>query len=324
MSLAARYVWAYLPCHADREGRLRDSSFFLRSQIFPGEAIDMEAVLRELSEARHIIRYKADGRSYIQIRSFARHQSPHKNEKTSDIPPPNEGLAELPEDAGGCLECVVSEPTKLGNARSCSDPDPVSPLPILSSQDQTRAESGNAKSWTAAQWQTKFGERWCAKYGGLAMGGGLGAARATGELSEQLAALPLADRLAAQGRSSAMFTDYLGSEKPDVVEARHPWAWFVTRFDGLRMPKLAVAPAKVTESFAQIADRTRREVAERTRASLHRDVAQTAETLTTCPVHLYGPREDRKCNKRCPMWEGAPIPSDPIRTIAESKGAAHG
>lgn len=85
-----------------------------------------------------------------------------------------------------------------------------------------------------------------------------------------------------------------------------------------------VAPVKSAESFAQRDDRTRREAAERTRASLHRDVARTAETLTTCPVHLYGPREDRKCNKRCPMWEGAPIPSDPIRTLAESKGAANG
>src|SRR5262245_22943420 len=86
MSLAARYAWAYLPCYADRDGRLRDSAFTLKASIFPGDNVDMEAVLSELAHARHIIRYVVDGRKYIQIRSFERHQRPHPREMPSEIP----------------------------------------------------------------------------------------------------------------------------------------------------------------------------------------------------------------------------------------------
>lgn len=78
------------------------------------------------------------------------------------------------------------------------------------------------------------------------------------------------------------------------------------------------------ENFAQRDARAAREAAERTQRSLDRDVANTAATLTTCPVHLYGPREDRKCNKRCPMWEGPSVPDSPTRTLAENKAVARG
>lgn len=86
----------------------------------------------------------------------------------------------------------------------------------------------------------------------------------------------------------------------------------------------AVVPeAAAPENFAQRDARLAREAGERTRRAIGRDVAHTAATLTTCPVHLYGPREDRKCNARCPMWEGTPPPVSPARALAESKGLSH-
>lgn len=82
--------------------------------------------------------------------------------------------------------------------------------------------------------------------------------------------------------------------------------------------------AAADETRPQRDARLSREAAERTQRSLDRDVANTAATLTTCPVHLYGPREDRKCNKRCPMWEGPTVPDSSIRTLAENKAVARG
>src|SRR5690349_9719375 len=90
MSLGARFVWAYLPCHADREGRLPDKPFGLKLDLMPMDDVDMNALLQELADRRHILRYVGtDGRKYIQIRNFARHQRPHKNETPSRIPAPN-------------------------------------------------------------------------------------------------------------------------------------------------------------------------------------------------------------------------------------------
>lgn len=88
LSLAARYAWAYLPCFADRAGRMKDAPFTLKHAIFPSDHVNMEALLGELEHARHIIRYQAEGGRWIQIRSFDKYQHPHVREAPSTIPPP--------------------------------------------------------------------------------------------------------------------------------------------------------------------------------------------------------------------------------------------
>jgi hypothetical protein len=87
LSIHARYVWAFLPCHADREGRLADKPFSLKLAILPVDEVDMDALLREIAAQGFIRRYTVGGRGYIQIRSFLRHQHPHRRECDSIIPP---------------------------------------------------------------------------------------------------------------------------------------------------------------------------------------------------------------------------------------------
>lgn len=145
MSMAARIVWAYLPCHADRSGRLRDSPFSLKLLILPNDNVDMDGILGELAERRHIVRYIGiDGRSYIQIRNFARYQKPHKNEAPSEIPA-NEGTTET-DIIASLREEYGTARVKVGIARAVSDPDPVSdpvsslsPSPVLSASGSGRA-----------------------------------------------------------------------------------------------------------------------------------------------------------------------------------------
>jgi hypothetical protein len=87
LSIYARYLWAYMPCHADREGRLKDSAFNLKLEVFPGEdEVDVEAMLAELASKKLIIRYEVGAKRYIQIRNFLRWQNPHKREPESAIP----------------------------------------------------------------------------------------------------------------------------------------------------------------------------------------------------------------------------------------------
>ena len=86
-SMAARLLFIGLWTVADRKGRLKDIPRRIGAEIFPYEDIDCETLLAELASSGFIVRYEVEGKRYIAIVSFLRHQAPHRNEKESEIPP---------------------------------------------------------------------------------------------------------------------------------------------------------------------------------------------------------------------------------------------
>lgn len=84
----ARLCFAGLWTLADREGRLEDRPKRIKAQLFPFDDLDVSPLLAELAEHRFIIRYEADGKSLIAIRTFAEHQHVHHREGVSKYPPP--------------------------------------------------------------------------------------------------------------------------------------------------------------------------------------------------------------------------------------------
>ena len=89
LSLAARLLFIGLWCLADREGRLEDRPKRIKAEIFPYENYDADNLLQELSDAGFILRYQAQGKPYISVINFTKHQSPHIKEKESTIPAPD-------------------------------------------------------------------------------------------------------------------------------------------------------------------------------------------------------------------------------------------
>ena len=90
MSLAARYLWAYLPCHADREGRMEERPLMLKGEVFPADSVDVAVLLTEMEERRFIVRYRgANGRRLIQIRNFRAYQRPDHRERQSILQAPD-------------------------------------------------------------------------------------------------------------------------------------------------------------------------------------------------------------------------------------------
>jgi len=85
----ARLFWMGMWCYADRKGRLEDKSVELGMKIMPYDLqkAKSETLMNELKKDGFIQRYKANGRSYIQIPNFEKHQRPHHTEKESVIPP---------------------------------------------------------------------------------------------------------------------------------------------------------------------------------------------------------------------------------------------
>lgn len=88
LSLAARMLFIGLWTLADREGRLEDRPKRIKADVFPYDDINVDHELGRLHEAGFIVRYEAEGRKYIQVVTFLRHQRPHHKEEPSTIPPP--------------------------------------------------------------------------------------------------------------------------------------------------------------------------------------------------------------------------------------------
>ena len=88
-----RLLFAGLWTQADRAGRLVDRPMRLKAQLFPYDALDLDAGLRALETAGLIVRYHADNRAIIAIPTFDRHQQPHLHEPPSRLPAPDENGA---------------------------------------------------------------------------------------------------------------------------------------------------------------------------------------------------------------------------------------
>ncbi len=262
MSIHARLVWAYLPCHADKEGRLRDKPFQLKLDILPLDDVNMDALLNEIAERGFILRYEADGRKYIQINRFLEYQNPHKREADSDIPPPEAD----PRPAQGQPKADPGEPksdpgpTKAGTGRavkdpvsdpeislSGSDPDPDPPEANPGSRKEPPARSSErANPPTAHDWLQAFGAAWCQRRGRVAYGGGASDAKASAELGDLLSAMPVDERLRDWERREAMFAEFFATADKATLGAGCIFAFFVPRFRGL-----VSAPARASPAMAE-------------------------------------------------------------------------
>lgn len=85
----AMLLFEGLWCHADREGRLEDRPARLKVQVLPYFEADCNSLLVSLVNAGFIERYEVEGRKYIQVLNFTKHQNPHVKEVASTIPAPD-------------------------------------------------------------------------------------------------------------------------------------------------------------------------------------------------------------------------------------------
>lgn len=83
-----RLLFIGLWCMADREGLLEDRPRKLKIEVFPCDDCDIDAMLEELQATGFIRRYEIEGRRYVQVVNFKKHQRPHNKEQASTIPAP--------------------------------------------------------------------------------------------------------------------------------------------------------------------------------------------------------------------------------------------
>lgn len=73
---------------ADRDGRLEDRPKRLKAAILPYDDVDVDEAIESLCITNNLIRYEVDGKGYLQVVNFTKHQSPHLRECSSTIPAP--------------------------------------------------------------------------------------------------------------------------------------------------------------------------------------------------------------------------------------------
>lgn len=91
LSAEAALFFIGLWTQADREGRIEDDMRRLKARIFPYRGVDCEALAVELHGRDMIRRYQEQGKCFIWIRNFTKHQRPHPKEPASVIPPCGNG-----------------------------------------------------------------------------------------------------------------------------------------------------------------------------------------------------------------------------------------
>jgi hypothetical protein len=130
----ARLLFAGLWCIADREGRLQDRPKQIKVEVLPGDNCDVDDLLQQLADAIDengeplILRYQVDGKRYIQIVNFSKHQDPHCKEKMSEIPAPVSDSTVQAPDLHGASTVQTPEQHPLIPDSLNLIPDPRNPL----------------------------------------------------------------------------------------------------------------------------------------------------------------------------------------------------
>ncbi|MFQ6309898.1 hypothetical protein [Lysobacter capsici] len=93
-----RLLFVGLWTMADREGRMEDRPTKIRMELFPADAVDVDAGLKALHDNGFILRYEAEGKRLIQVLAWGKHQNPHVKEAKSTLPAPCEPGASTVQD----------------------------------------------------------------------------------------------------------------------------------------------------------------------------------------------------------------------------------
>lgn len=147
-------------CLADRDGRMEDRPLRIKAELFPyRESLDVNGYLTVLQRNGFIDRYQVDGKGYIEIINFVKHQNPHHTEKSKGYPCKPAPLLDN-------RDVTVTEPllnceTKVSERSDSLIPDSLIP-------DSLNHESGIMKVESPAptrkaredSYQSEFDELW--------------------------------------------------------------------------------------------------------------------------------------------------------------------
>src|SRR6185295_14110057 len=88
-----RLLFIGLWCIADREGRIEERHKRIKAELFAYDSCDIGALIDGLVEREFLVRFEFEGRKYLQILNWHKHQAPHYLEPDSSIIAPESVVA---------------------------------------------------------------------------------------------------------------------------------------------------------------------------------------------------------------------------------------
>lgn len=127
--MEARLLFVGLWTLADRAGRMEDRPKQIKMEIFPADSVDVDALLDQLAATKMVARYEIDGKRYLQVVNFNKHQNPHRDEKASTLPDIDGHVAAIEEAPKKHGANTVQPPCKDDAATMANglNPDPLIP-----------------------------------------------------------------------------------------------------------------------------------------------------------------------------------------------------
>jgi hypothetical protein len=156
----ARLLFAGLWTLVDRDGRMECRHAKIKAQVLPYDECDIAGLLAQLSDRGFVQVYVVDGKTYVQVNGFTKHQNPHHKETSDNLPEP-------PKNTGETQSRVITA-TSPGNSetsRGFSGTSPAltlnpSPLTVnpspLTKETHTHTQAGGdfrKPGWAADEWQ---------------------------------------------------------------------------------------------------------------------------------------------------------------------------
>jgi hypothetical protein len=135
-SFAARLLCIGLRNEADDNGVFEWKPVSLRMKLFPADAVDINALLAELIEHRHVAKYEANGKTYGLIRNFLKYQRPKKP------------------------TCIHPLPNKQPEFRTSSEPVPHQSSKVSAEEGGRRKEESPYKSPKGDGYTPEFEVLW--------------------------------------------------------------------------------------------------------------------------------------------------------------------
>jgi hypothetical protein len=153
----ARLLFAGLWTLADRDGRLECRHAKIKAQVLPYDDCDVAALLEQLAARDFVQVYAVDGRTYVQVNGFAKHQNPHHKETSDGLPEPPKNTGETQSPGNTATSPGISE-TSPGNTGT-SPALTLNPLPLTLNPSDThthRAREADSEfrkpGWAATEW----------------------------------------------------------------------------------------------------------------------------------------------------------------------------
>ena len=188
-------------------------------------------------------------------RSRSRKRAWRERTRNADVPRDNDGtpVGQTGDGTWDIDGCPAADKTRQGKSKQDQD---LSLSSLSSGSDPAGARSNagavnlapiapEQRRWAAEEWFEAYRVSWLTYYDSDSYGSQSVDRRGTEGMREVLRGLSLQDALSAQARSAAILAEYFTDRSEDLVRARHPWPWFVTRFNGLRVARRAASKPAV-------------------------------------------------------------------------------